>query len=128
MPAHPSGRITAQGDLLDAPVDLAVTLRQAGDGLAIDIERATWKSFEAGGALQVPTATMVPIGNVRLAMTRLADLAPLIGQPIAGSVQATLAATGCAPALDARLDAEGVQVGGLGGTLHATARGTVRCA
>ena len=31
--------------LLDAPIDLAVTLRQAGDGLAIDIERATWKSL-----------------------------------------------------------------------------------
>ena len=64
LPGHPSGRITAHGDLLDAPVELAVALRQAGDGLAIDIERATWKSLEAGGALQLPTATMVPIGNL----------------------------------------------------------------
>ncbi len=124
LPGHPSGRITAHGDLLDAPVELAVALRQAADGLAIDIERATWNSLEAGGALQLPTATMVPVGNVRLAMTRLADLAPLIGRPIAGSVQATLAATDNA-ALDAKLDAEGVQVGGFGGALHATARGSV---
>jgi translocation and assembly module TamB len=124
LPGHPSGWITAHGDLLNAPVELAVTLRQAGDGLAIDIERATWKSLEAGGALQVPTATMVPIGNMRLAMTRLADLAPLVGKPIAGSVQATLVATE-GTTLDARLDAEGVQVGGFGGALHATARGSV---
>ena len=124
LPGHPSGRITANGELLDAPIELAVALRQAGDGLAIDIERATWKSLEAGGALQLPTATMVPIGNLHVAMTRLADLTPLVGQPIAGSVRATLAASDAA-ALDARIDAEGVQFGGFGGTLHATARGSV---
>jgi translocation and assembly module TamB len=126
LPAHPSGRITAQGDLLDAPVDLAVTLRQADDGLAIDIERAEWKSLHAGGALQVPTATMIPVGNLDVAMTRLADLAPLIGQPIAGSIRATLAAKPGTPlpALDVRIDAEGLRVGRLGGTLHATASGT----
>ena len=93
LPGHPSGRITANGELLDAPIELAVALRQAGDGLAIDIERATWKSLEAGGALQLPTATMVPIGNLHVAMTRLADLTPLVGQPIAGSMRATLAAS-----------------------------------
>jgi translocation and assembly module TamB len=125
LPLHPAARITARGDLLDSPVDLAVALRQADDGLAIDIERAEWKSLRAGGALRLPTATMVPIGNLKFAMTRLADLAPLVGRPIGGSVQATLVATQGAtlPVLDVRIDADAVQVGGLGGTLHATARG-----
>ncbi len=127
LPTHASGRITARGDLLGAPVDLAVALRQAGDGLAIDIERAAWKSLEAGGALQLPTATMLPTGNLHVAMTRLADLAPLVGQPIGGNVRATLTATPGAtqPALDFRLDADGVQIGRLGGTLHASASGSV---
>jgi translocation and assembly module TamB len=127
LPTHASGRIMGRGDLLGAPVDLAVSLRQAGDGLAIDIERGAWKSLEAGGALQLPTATMLPTGNLHVAMSRLADLAPLVGQPIGGSVQATLAAArGVAqPTLNVRLDAEGVQIGRLGGTLHANASGTV---
>ena len=30
LPGHPSGRITANGELLDAPIELAVALRQAG--------------------------------------------------------------------------------------------------
>jgi translocation and assembly module TamB len=127
LPTHASGRITARGDLLGAPVDLAVALRQAGDGLAIDIERAAWKSLDAGGALQVPTATMLPTGNLQVAMTRLADLAPLVGQPIGGSVRATLTATPgvTQPALELRLDADGVRIGRLGGTLHASASGSV---
>ena len=125
LPGHPSGRITAHGDLLDAPLELAVALRQAGDGLAIDIERATWKSLEAGGALQLPTATMV------------ADRQPACGHDPARRPGAAdrpadrrqRAGHACGVRrlrpLDARIDAEGVQFGGFGGTLHATARGSV---
>jgi translocation and assembly module TamB len=127
LPRHPSGRIVAGGELLGAPVGVAVALRKANDGLAIDIERASWKSFEAGGVLQLRTATMVPVGDLHLAMTRLADLSPLIGRPVAGNVRATLAATPgtTAPSLDARIDAEGLEAAGLaGGTVHASATGT----
>ena len=93
LPNNPSARITAQGALLDAPLDLAVALQRRNDGLAIDIERASWKSLQAGGSLQLPTSTMVPAGNLHLAMTRLADLAPLVGRPLAGSLNAALDAT-----------------------------------
>ena len=61
---------------------------------------------------------MVPTGNLHVAMTRLADLAPLVGQPIAGSVQATLDGRHrerLSRRWIVRLDAEGVQVGRLGG-------------
>jgi translocation and assembly module TamB len=127
LPSRPSGHITAQGSLLDAPIDLAVALHQAGDALAIDIERASWKSLSATGALQLPAATMVPVGDLRIAMTRLADVEPLVGRPIAGSVQATISATAgtSQPRMDARIDAEGVRAAGIGGTLHATASGTI---
>ena len=126
LPRHPSGHIVAGGELLGAPVDVAVALRQANDGLAIDIERASWKSLEAGGALQLPAATMVPVGDLHLAMMRLADLSPLVGRPVAGNVRATLNATPgtTGPSLDARIDAEGLEAAGLAGTVHASATGT----
>jgi translocation and assembly module TamB len=126
LPRYPAGRILAGGELLGAPVDVAVALRQADDGLAINIERATWKSLEAGGALQLPVATMMPVGDVHVAMTRLADLSPLIGRPVAGNMRATLTATPGTnrPSLDARIDAEGLEAGGLAGTVHASATGT----
>jgi translocation and assembly module TamB len=127
LPIRPSGRITARGDLLDAPVDLAVALRQEGDGLAIDIERASWKSLEAGGAVQLPAATMVPTGDLHLSMTRLADLAPLLGRPIAGSIRAAISApAGTArPTMDARIEGEGLEVNGMRGTVQVSASGTM---
>ncbi len=93
LPNNPSARITAQGALLDAPLDLAVSLEKRDNGLAIDIERASWKSLRAGGAMQMPIATMVPAGNLHIAMTRLADLAPLLGRSIGGSLTAALDAS-----------------------------------
>jgi translocation and assembly module TamB len=108
LPAKPRGQITAQGSLLDAPVDVAIAMRRQSDAVAIDIQRASWKSLQASGALEVPIATMVPAGNVHIAMTRLADLAPLVGQPIAGSVQAALDAT--ADKLHLTLQVEGAAV------------------
>ena len=93
LPNNPSGTISMQGSLLDAPVDLAVAMRRTGDGLAVDIQKANWKSLQAGGALQMPTSTMVPAGDLRLSMTRLADLEPLLGRKVAGSLDAALNAT-----------------------------------
>lgn len=93
LPDNPNGTISMQGTLLDAPVDLAVAMRRTGDGLAVDIQKANWKSLKASGALQMPTATMVPAGDLHLSMTRLADLEPLLGRKVAGSVEAALNAT-----------------------------------
>jgi translocation and assembly module TamB len=127
LPNRPSGTITARGDLLDAPVDLAVSLRQADGGLAINIERANWKSLQASGALQLPAATMVPTGDLRLEMTRLADLAPLVGRPVAGSIRASVSAPAGGPqsAVDARIDAEDLAVSGLRGSANISASGTI---
>ncbi len=93
LPRDPNATITAQGSLLDAPLNLAVSLKRQDNGLAIDIERASWKSLQAGGSLQMPTDTMVPAGSLHVAMTRLADLAPLVGRPLAGSLTAALDAS-----------------------------------
>jgi translocation and assembly module TamB len=93
LPNNANARITAQGALLDAPLDLAIALRQQTDGLSIDIERADWKSAHAEGAMSLPTATMVPAGRLRIAMARLDELTPLLGQRIAGSLTADLDAS-----------------------------------
>jgi len=127
LPNNPSGSITARGDLLDAPVDLAVALHRDSSGFAIDIERAVWKSLQAGGSIHLATATMLPTGDLHLAMTRLADLTPLFKRPVSGAVNVHLIAPADTshPTLDAQVDAERVQVGGIGGNLHGSAHGTI---
>ncbi|HTI84648.1 MAG TPA: translocation/assembly module TamB domain-containing protein [Acetobacteraceae bacterium] len=110
LPNNPNGRITVQGSLLDAPVDLAVAMRRTSDGLAVDIQKANWKSLDAGGALQMPMATMVPAGDLHVSMKRLADLEPLLRRKIAGSVEAALNAT--PDKLHLTLNVDGVVVAG----------------
>jgi len=124
LPGAPAGRVTAQGTLLDSPIDLAVAAEQANGALHVAIDRAEWKSAHAEGNLTLKTAaapqgtippgvrtgqpgTMPPVppatpagsqaplvpipqGKLQLRMTRLADLAPLIGKDLSGSVTATL--------------------------------------
>jgi translocation and assembly module TamB len=75
LPARPSGRITAQGDLLDAPVDLAVALRAGGTEpgdrhRARGLEEPARRRCAAGADRDDD-----PVGNLTVAMTRLADLA-----------------------------------------------------
>ncbi len=94
LPNAPSGRLTAQGTLLDAPMQLAIAVQQQADhAIHVAIDRADWKSLHAEGALTVNPPALVPQGQLSLSMTRLADLAPLLGKPIAGSAKATLDAT-----------------------------------
>src|SRR5262249_19806382 len=93
LPWQPNGQITAHGSPLHPPCDVAIAMRRQSDGVAIDIKRASWKSLQAGGALALPIATTVPTGSLHVTMARLADLAPLVAQPITGSVQAGLDAT-----------------------------------
>jgi translocation and assembly module TamB len=128
LPNHPAGSVVARGDLLRAPLDLAVALRQVDAGLGIDIQRASWNSLEASGAAELPTATMLPSGKLSLTIGRLADLAPLIGKPIAGRVRVALSGTATDPArptIDAKVDAEGLELSGVGGTLRASAAGPI---
>ncbi len=56
----------------------------------VAIDRADWKSAHAEGALTVAPPYIAPEGRLTFAMTRFADLAPLLGKPVTGSVEATL--------------------------------------
>ena len=115
LPGAPAGRVTAQGMLLDSPLDLAVAAEPVNGALHVAIDRAEWKSAHAEGNLTIHTAATtpkgiappgttppgttaaatapfgaIPQGKLQLRMTRLADLAPVIGKDLSGSVTATL--------------------------------------
>lgn len=94
LPKIPAGKLTAQGALDGAPLNLAVEVAQTGaGGLKIDIPRASWKSAQAAGALTLPPGARVPLGKLDLRMSRLDDLRGLTGQPLSGSVTAALETT-----------------------------------
>lgn len=91
LPSAPTGRIAAHGQFAGAPLDLDASANRAADGtLKIAVARAAWKSATVEGALSMPPGASLPLGQMRLHMTRLADFAPLVGTAIAGSVAATL--------------------------------------
>jgi translocation and assembly module TamB len=111
LPSSPSGGITAQGTLDGAPLNLdADVSRDAGGTLQAQIRRADWKSAHAEGAFTLAPDATLPIGTLDLRMARLADLAPLLGQPVRGSVTATAALD--ADQVNLKLDAVGVGLGG----------------
>jgi len=86
LPAAPSGTVRARGRLLGAPLELAADLRHERDGtMRVAIDRAHWKSAHAEGQVALG-ADRVPRGRIALRMSRLDDLAPLLGQPLRGSI------------------------------------------
>lgn len=93
LPSTPTGRLTANGALFDAPLDVAVNAEQRDGNIHVVIDRTTWKSLTASGTLDLPKGGVLPTGKLSLTMSRLADLGPLIGQPIAGQVSASLDST-----------------------------------
>jgi translocation and assembly module TamB len=87
----PSGTIRARGQLLGAPLALAAELRHDRDGaMRFAIDRADWKSAHAEGQVSVPAGEGVPRGRLVLSMTRLDDLAALVGSPLRGNFAASV--------------------------------------
>jgi translocation and assembly module TamB len=94
LPDAATGEIRAQGTLAGAPLELAVVVRESGDGTTqIDIERADWKSAHAEGQLSMTPGALLPVGALDLRMTRLQDLEALTGRSLNGSVSAGLETT-----------------------------------
>ncbi len=90
LPGAPEAKLTAQGSLLDAPLALSLAGSQRDGAIHVTIDRADWKSAHAQGALALASGATIPTGNVTLVISRLADLAPLLGRPLVGSVDARL--------------------------------------
>ncbi|MBV9734586.1 MAG: translocation/assembly module TamB domain-containing protein [Acidisphaera sp.] len=89
LPGAPAGRVTATGALDRAPLALVAAAQRAADGtLAVTLDRADWKSAHAEGRFTLAAGATLPQGRLALRMTRLDDLQPLLGRPLAGSVEA----------------------------------------
>jgi translocation and assembly module TamB len=116
LPSHPAGQIDVHGQLAGAPITLAAKVQRGDDGAAqIALSRAQWKSLTAQGDLSLPQGAVFPLGRMQLHAARLADLAPLIGMQLAGSIDATLDTVNAADGKpQAKLHAEGRQLAALG--------------
>ncbi len=88
LPNAPTAKVSAMGSLLDAPLtlDLAVEPR---DGVPfVTLSRLAWKSLSGSGTIAIPSGEVLPTGQMDIAMTHLADLTPLLGQPVTGALTA----------------------------------------
>ena len=86
LPRPESGTFSAQGRFDDAPLSLEGELAREEGGLRATIERGAWKSLDARADVSIPDAGDVS-GTATWRLARLGDIATLIGEPIAGSVQ-----------------------------------------
>jgi translocation and assembly module TamB len=93
LPNHPSGTVTAQGALLNSPIDLALDVSRDSDAIQVAVKHATWKSLKAAGNLTLPAGATIPQGTLHLSMAQLADVTPLLGRKLAGGIEATLDAS-----------------------------------
>jgi len=115
LPSHPTGQIDVRGQLAGAPITLSSKIQRGDDGgTQIALNRAQWKSLNAQGDLTLPPGAVFPLGRMQLRATRLADLAPLIGMQISGSIEATLDTVDANGKPQAKLRAEGRQLAALG--------------
>lgn len=90
LPAAPHAAVKANGTLLDAPLVLALTADEAKGLVNVNISQLSWKSLQAAGAVALAPQAVIPTGNFRVDLGRLADFEPLLGRPINGRANATL--------------------------------------
>ncbi|WP_428391765.1 translocation/assembly module TamB domain-containing protein [Lichenicoccus sp.] len=110
LPHAPQGTLTLDGTLDRAPLWLAAEIqRQPSGATHIALERLGWKSASGHANLTLPAGAALPLGDLDLRMTRLADLAPLVGQPVRGHLDTSLHTTQADGAAHptARLDVAG---------------------
>ncbi len=87
LPQRPVGEVQLTGAVDQAPINLDVSAQSGPDGtLVAKIQRGEWKSARLQGLMRWPAAATAPQGQIELAMEHLEDLAPLLGQPLQGSV------------------------------------------
>jgi translocation and assembly module TamB len=123
LPTQPSATATVQGALLNAPIDVALAASRQDGTIHLDVQRAAWKSLQAGGAMTLPAGATIPQGSLQLRMAQLADLSPLLGQKLAGSIEAAL--DGNADKARLTLTAQGAEMPGTAAVLRAALDATV---
>ncbi len=102
--ADPSGDLSLDGDWGGQPLALRLLAARAADGaLDFSLDGSHLAGIEASGQMRLPAGATLPQGDLKLQARRLADLGPLLGQELAGSLDLHLNLT----ETEARITAEG---------------------
>jgi translocation and assembly module TamB len=90
LPSAPTGSVTVQGALGGDRLSLAATGARDADGaMRLDITQGDWKSAHVAAKLAMTAGATLPSGTASLRMGDLGELAPLIGQKLTGSLDAS---------------------------------------
>lgn len=126
LPSAPSAAVHASGTFVGAPLRLEASLKQvAGKTYHITIPRMTWKSLAVHGDLTAGRSLAAARGSLRLELAHLADLQPLIGEPLQGGISASVDLTPGAAGPRARLNltASNIVAAGVSGNARLSAVG-----
>lgn len=88
LPKLKSANLRLSGYFDGAPVKLNTDITASGaDAWKLSITEGSWRSARLLGAVTI--ANTAPRGSLRLAVANLADVAPLLGAPLTGSIEAS---------------------------------------
>ncbi|MFT9440227.1 MAG: translocation/assembly module TamB domain-containing protein [Acetobacter papayae] len=107
LPGVPQGTVDLHGTMDHAPLTFGLTMDQQEDGAhRFNLTALSWKSLQGEGELSLKPGEVIPMGALGLKITKLADLRPAIGKPLAGNLTASLStdSTGDVPVVHARLE------------------------
>jgi translocation and assembly module TamB len=126
LPSLTDATLLAQGQLAGAPLHVDAALdRSAGGAVHISIHRAEWKSAHLQSDLTTVASLKTGHGSLQLHMDRLADLEPLLGTHVEGSLnsEVLLKPVGHDTYVQLRVDATHVAAADLSANAHLTASG-----
>ena len=86
-----SGKLNLEGDWDGHPLNLQLLGAREVDGtLDLTIDASHLAGVNAQGQLRLPPDAVLPLGKIELKAPKLADLQPLVGQPLAGNLDLLL--------------------------------------
>ncbi|HTX24528.1 MAG TPA: translocation/assembly module TamB domain-containing protein [Steroidobacteraceae bacterium] len=125
LPSSPAASIEAKGSFAGAPLELVASFaRGRGDQYLLEIERTDWKSVHVDANVTTGVNLSRGTGSVRLRIADLADLDPLIGKPLTGSVAGELSLSPDGGRTRGKLQIEGRELSAGNIKVHATLSGS----
>lgn len=91
LPTHPRATVALRGVVDGAPLTLSADATNGAGGAHLVLRTLDWKSVRGTADLTLPRGAAFPLGTLDVAVAHLADLAPLTGQPVSGSLTAHVA-------------------------------------
>ncbi|QDH17680.1 translocation/assembly module TamB domain-containing protein [Swingsia samuiensis] len=85
LPSAPQGTLKVQGVLDRRPLILATRVEKDLKGVMhVQLDQLSWNSLLGKGALRLPVGAKVPLGDLDLKISNLADFQKFVGQPVKG--------------------------------------------